>query len=121
MFVVPYTSLWPSRQHSCEILRAIIIISLLMSVLLGHRLSLWITYKDNAHTHWARPRGPSVDWWVLTTANAAGTNAIFDHPSDDQPTLLNFHDRMVSALTARPSSSSSFIIIIVIVLQVLQA
>ncbi|RVE42914.1 hypothetical protein evm_012442 [Chilo suppressalis] len=22
------------------------------------------------------PRGPSVDWWVLTTANAAGTNGL---------------------------------------------
>jgi hypothetical protein len=22
------------------------------------------------------PRGPSADWWVLTTANAAGTNGL---------------------------------------------
>jgi hypothetical protein len=41
------------------------IISLLISPLLGHRPSLWITHKKN---------GPSADWWVLTTANTAGTN-----------------------------------------------
>ncbi|RVE40326.1 hypothetical protein evm_015024, partial [Chilo suppressalis] len=26
------------------------------------------------------PRGPSADWWMLTTANAAGTNSLTCHP-----------------------------------------
>jgi hypothetical protein len=45
-----------------------------------------------------------LDWWVLTTANAAGTNGlmclpkhgraqILGHPSDDRPMLLSFRDR----------------------------
>jgi hypothetical protein len=47
-----------------------------------------------------------VDWWMLTTANAAGTNGLtclskrggaryndFGHPSNDRPTLLKFRDR----------------------------
>jgi hypothetical protein len=51
-------------------------------------------------------RGPSAGWWVLTTANTAGTNGlkclrstedleitIFGYPSNDWPTLLNFRDR----------------------------
>jgi hypothetical protein len=50
-----------------------IIISLLMSPLLGHRPSLWITHKENGHNP---PRGPSAGWWVLTTANATGTNVL---------------------------------------------
>jgi hypothetical protein len=25
------------------------------------------------------PRGPSADWWVITTANAAGTNGLPKH------------------------------------------
>jgi hypothetical protein len=51
----------------------IIIISLLMSPLLGHRPSLWITHKGNGHNP---PRGPSAGWQVLTTANAAGTDGL---------------------------------------------
>ncbi|RVE52914.1 hypothetical protein evm_002391 [Chilo suppressalis] len=55
------------------------------------------------------PRGPSADWRVLTTADAAGTNGLtclpkhggarnskfFGHPSNDRPLrkLLNFNDR----------------------------
>jgi hypothetical protein len=32
---------------------------------------LWITHKENA----ANPlSGPNADWWVLTNANAVGTN-----------------------------------------------
>jgi hypothetical protein len=45
----------------------IIIISLLMSPLPGYGLSLYITHKENHNP----PRGPSTDWWVLTTANTA--------------------------------------------------
>jgi hypothetical protein len=26
------------------------------------------------------PRGPSADWWVLTTANVAGTNSLMRVP-----------------------------------------
>jgi hypothetical protein len=67
------------------------------------------------------PHGPSVDWWVLTTANAAGTNGltcfskhggaqdIFGHPSDDRPTLLNFRDRASCALTALSSSYTQYL------------
>jgi hypothetical protein len=50
----------------------IIIISLLMSPLLAQMPSLWITYKKNHNP----PRGPSAGWWVLTTANAAGTTGL---------------------------------------------
>jgi hypothetical protein len=45
-----------------------IIISLLMSLLLEFRISLWITHKENGP-----PCGPSADRWILTTANTAGT------------------------------------------------
>jgi hypothetical protein len=48
----------------------IIIIRLLMSPLLGHRPVL-INTRRTGHNP---PLGPSADWWVLTTANAAGTN-----------------------------------------------
>jgi hypothetical protein len=51
----------------------IIIISLLMSPLLGHRPFLWITHKETGHNP---PRGPIADWWVLTIANAAGINGL---------------------------------------------
>jgi hypothetical protein len=46
---------------------------LLMSPLLGHRSSLWITQRRTGHNP---PSGPSVDWWVLTSANAARTNGL---------------------------------------------
>jgi hypothetical protein len=36
-----------------------------MYPLLRHRPSLWIAYKDNG-----------AGWWVLSTANAAGTNSL---------------------------------------------
>ncbi|CAH0400269.1 unnamed protein product [Chilo suppressalis] len=68
------------------------------------------------------PRGPSADWWVLTTADAAGTNGLtclpkhggvrdskfFGHPSNDRPLrkLLNFNDRSRTRLPLAPSSSS---------------
>jgi hypothetical protein len=38
---------------------------------LGHRPFLWITHNENGPL-----RGPSADWWVLTTANAAPTNGL---------------------------------------------
>jgi hypothetical protein len=98
---------------------SIIVISLLMSPLLGFRPSLWITLKENGHNP---PRGPSADWRLVTTANAVGTNSltcvpkhslrlkIFGYPSDERrlQTLLNFHVPTTSALTAGSSSSSSF-------------
>jgi hypothetical protein len=43
-----------------------IIISLLMSPLLGHRPSLW-----KIRTGYNPPRGPSANWWVLMTVNTA--------------------------------------------------
>jgi hypothetical protein len=45
----------------------IIIISLLMSPLLGHRPPLWITTNRTT---------TNADWWVLTTANTAGANGL---------------------------------------------
>jgi hypothetical protein len=48
----------------------IIIISLLMSPSLGHMISLWVTHEKKAR------RRHSAGWWVLTTANAAGTRAV---------------------------------------------
>jgi hypothetical protein len=59
-------------------------------------------------------RGISVDWWVLTTANTAGTNGLtclpkhFGHPFDNRPVLLSFRGPTPSALTAGPSSSSGW-------------
>jgi hypothetical protein len=87
-----------------------IIISLLMPPLLGHRPSLWITHKEEHNP----PRGPSVGWWVLTTANAAGSNGLTcfpkhgvarhnkflaTHPMTDQRCLTSAIVRR-SALTA---------------------
>jgi hypothetical protein len=54
-----------------------IIISLLMSPLLGHRPAIWITHKENPHSP---PRERSADWWVLMTANAAGNNGLTCFP-----------------------------------------
>jgi hypothetical protein len=57
-------------------------------------------------------RRPSADWWVLLTANAAGTNGLLcllkhegtrdnkvlvTHPMTDQR-LLNYHDRTVKRM-----------------------
>jgi hypothetical protein len=67
-------------------------------------------------------RGPSVDWWVLTTANAALTNGLtwvpkhggardnkflVPHPMTSQLCLTSAIARR-SALTAAPSSSSLY-------------
>jgi hypothetical protein len=43
-----------------------------MSPLLGQR-PFQARLKENGHNP---PRGRSADWWVLTTANAAGTNGL---------------------------------------------
>jgi hypothetical protein len=51
----------------------IIIISLLMSSLLRHRPSLRRHIRRTGHN---QPHGPSAGWWVLTTANAIGTNGL---------------------------------------------
>jgi hypothetical protein len=66
--------------------------------------------------------------WVLTTANATGTNGLtclpkhggarnnnFCHPSYDWPlgTLLRFCDRTPSSLIAEPSSCSQFLIFLI--------
>jgi hypothetical protein len=64
-------------KEKWRILVQVVIISLLMSPLLGHRPSLWITYKKTGHNP---PRGPNADCWVLMTANAAGTNALTCFP-----------------------------------------
>ncbi|RVE42062.1 hypothetical protein evm_013291 [Chilo suppressalis] len=47
--------------------------SLLMSPLLGHRPEPMDGIGRLGHDP---PRGPSADWWVLTTADAAGTNGL---------------------------------------------
>jgi hypothetical protein len=66
-----------------------------MSPFCVQKVNVKITDKVNG------PRGPSAGWWVLTTANAAGTNIltclpkdggardrkIFGHSSDDWPLL----------------------------------
>jgi hypothetical protein len=65
------------------------------------------------------PCGPSAGWWVLTTANAAGSNCLtclpkqgvrekkflVTHPMTDQSCLTSAIARR-SALTAEPWSSS---------------
>jgi hypothetical protein len=62
-----------SKMHLLGIF-IIIIISLLMSPLLRHtHLPNDSTARRTAHNP---PRGPSADWWVLTTANTAGTNGL---------------------------------------------
>jgi hypothetical protein len=68
---------------------SLIIISLLMSLMLGHRLFLGIANKEKGHN----PREPSAGWWVLTTANTAGTNGLTCLPKhggalDDRPMLF---------------------------------
>jgi hypothetical protein len=44
-----------------------------MSPLLGYRPSYGLHIK---RTDYNPPREPSAGWWVLTTANAAGTNGL---------------------------------------------
>jgi hypothetical protein len=109
----------------------IIIISPLMSPLLGHRSPLWVTpigrttgvlHKRTGHDP---PRGQGADWWVLTTANAAGTNGLtcflkhggardkflVTHLMTDQSCLPSAIARR-SALITTPSSSSLVLLII---------
>jgi hypothetical protein len=94
----------------------IIIISILMSPLLGTSLPYGLHLRKTGHN---LPRGPSAGWWVLTTANAAGTNGLtclpkhggarykflVTHPMIDQRCLTSAIARQ-SVLTAGPSSSS---------------
>jgi hypothetical protein len=83
-----------------------------MSALLGHRSSLWITQGEPGYNP------PSVGWWVLTTANAAGikdltclpkhggardNKYLVTHPMIDQRCLASEIARQ-STLTAGPSS-----------------
>jgi hypothetical protein len=58
----------------CQLIDTFIITisSLLMFPLLGHRPFLRIATRTGHNL----PRGPSTGWWVLTTANAAGTNGL---------------------------------------------
>jgi hypothetical protein len=81
------------QYYNIRVFVIIIIISLSIAFLIdytGHKL----------------PSGPTADWWVITTAHAAGTNGLtclskqgvardnnFGHPSNDRQTLLNFRDR----------------------------
>jgi hypothetical protein len=71
------------------------------------------------------PHVLSADWWVLNNKNTAGTNDLslpklggardikfFGHPSDDQPTLLNFRDLMTSVLTTGHQAPYSLIEVI---------
>jgi hypothetical protein len=73
IFVVSWTpTFYQNELGMRNTADVIIIISLLMSPLVGHRPSLWITHR----TGHKPPRGPSTDWWMLTTANGAGTNGL---------------------------------------------
>jgi hypothetical protein len=80
-----------------------IIISLLMSPLLGHRPSLWITHKEN------EPQTTTRAQCGLVAANDCKCSRDqqlkclpkqeleilnFGHPFNDRPTLLNFRDYM---------------------------
>jgi hypothetical protein len=94
-------------------------VSLLMSLLLrqapGFAYGLHI--KRTGHNP---PRVPSADWWMLTTANTAGSNGLtcllkhgkardnkflVTHPMTDQRCLTSTIARRI-AQTAGPSSSS---------------
>jgi hypothetical protein len=102
-----------SDYYNFTITTVFIIISLLMSSLLGHRHSLRITHEENGPYP---PRGPSAGWRMLTTANAAGTNGLMclpkhggardnkflvNHPITDQRCLISAI-ACRSALTAEP-------------------
>jgi hypothetical protein len=93
-------------SHITRDYNKIIIIIPLMS--LGHCWGTGLPYGLHIRrTGHSPPRGPSAGWWVLTTANAAGTNSLtclpkhgggqdnnfFGHPSNHWPILLNFRDR----------------------------
>jgi hypothetical protein len=88
-----------------------------MFPLLGHRLLYGLHIRRAGHNP---PRGPSADWWVLTTANAVRTNSLtclpkhggardnkflVTHPMADQRCLTSAIAHR-SVLTAGPSSSS---------------
>jgi hypothetical protein len=98
----------------------IIIMSPLMSLLLGHKEALpyELHIKRTGHN---LPRGLSACWWMLTATNAAGNNGLtclpkhggardikflITHPMTDQRCTIASR----SALTAGPSSSSCVII-----------
>jgi hypothetical protein len=79
-----------------------------MSPLLGHRPSYGLNIKRTGHNP---PRG--TRWWVLTTANAAGTNSfafrsteeldlIYFHTYNDWPMLLSFRDRTPIVFNYQP-------------------
>jgi hypothetical protein len=121
--LLPYLLSVDTIDKTCSV---IIIISLLMSPLLGHRPSLWITHKENGSKPSLRP---SAGWWVLTTANPAGSNGLtclpkhggardniflVTHPMTDQHCLTSAIARR-SAVTAVPSSSSSKLAIYLVV------
>jgi hypothetical protein len=104
-----------TQSIPCESSVNSFIVSLLMSPLLGTGLPYGLHIRKRGRT----PRGPSADWWVLTTANAAGTNGLtcllkhegardnkylVTHPMTDQFCLTSVVARR-SALTAEPLSS----------------
>jgi hypothetical protein len=101
-----------------KIVKASLIISLLMSPLLGPGLPYGLHIRRTGHNP---PCGPSACWWVLTTANATGTNGLaclpkhggardnkflVTNPMSNQRCLTYAIARR-SALTAGSSSSSS--------------
>jgi hypothetical protein len=101
----------------------IIIIRPLMFPLLGHKPSIWITYKKNGLYP---PQEPSAHWLVLTTANATGTNGLACVPKyggtrdnkflvelTDQCCLISENTRR-SVLTVGPSSSSPHYLIFIV-------
>jgi hypothetical protein len=116
------------QQHITLCTCSRIIIGLLMSQLLGHRPSLWVIHiKRTGHNP---PGGPSEGWWVLMTANAAGSNCLtclpkhggvrdnkllVTHSITDQRVTHSMTDQRCltytiarrSALTAGPTSSSA--------------
>jgi hypothetical protein len=85
-----------------------------MSSLLGHRPFLWITHRTGHNS----PHGPSADKWVLTTANADGTNGLTCLPKHGRARdftylvihpLIDLSERCLTfsiALTTGLSSSS---------------
>jgi hypothetical protein len=106
-----WASLFINRWYTTVI---IIIISLLMSPLLWHRPSLWITHKENGNNP---PRRPSADWWELTTAKTADTNGLTCLPKHGEARDINFlvtHPKtnkccLASVIvTAGPSSSFAY-------------
>jgi hypothetical protein len=105
-----------NHYDTCKEKHCIIIInSLLMSPLLGHR-PYGLHIRRTGHNP---PRGPSAGWWELTTANAAGTNGLtclpkhggawdnifmITHPMTDERCLTSATARR-SALTTGSLSS----------------